>query len=338
VGRKNKNLTLGDVAKHAGYSASTASFVFQNNPVVAASTREKILASAKELGYVYNRRAASIRRERSDSVGVIVGGFSNPFFGQLTEAVERALSPEYTLIIGNSLDDTERQGRLISRFLESRVDGLIIVPSLSSTANDLESPIDLGVPTILMTRYLPGVAAPYFGIQDRKAGRDAATHLLAHGVESIAYFGGPADLFIRVARKEGVSDVALGAGIEFDELWSASTRVSSTDAYSTAKELLKTNNYPQAVVCHTDSIAIGLMRALHEHGVVVGQDIRLIGFDDIEAPFTVPALTSVSVDAREMGRLAADSLLKMMQNPSDEIGPSLFLEPKLVLRESCGPH
>ena len=336
--KKKANLTLSDVAKHAGYSVSTASFVFQNNPVVAASTREKILASAKELGYVYNRRAASVRNDRSQSIGIIVGGFSNPFFGRLIEAIEETLSPEYTVIIGNSLDDVGRQSALVSRFLENRVDGLLIVPSIDSLASDLALPIDLGVPVIALSRFLPGLEIPYFGLRDEIAGELAAKHLISHGVSSITYFGGPEQMFTRKGRKKGVMTLSERHGVKFDTKWCADTKISSDAAYQATAELLSDGEPPEGVVCHTDAIAIGLMRACHESGVEIGSEVRVIGFDDIEAPFSLPALTSVFVDASEMGRVAGESIRKVIEGVGDKNVLGQLFEPSLVLRNSCGDH
>ena len=336
--KKKGSLTLSDVAQHAGYSVSTASFVFQNNPVVAASTREKILASARELGYVYNRRAASVRSDRSQSIGIVVGGFSNPFFGLLIEAIEEALSPEYTVVIGNSLDDAERQSRLVSRFLENRVDGLMIVPSLDSNAEDLRLPVDLGIPVMVLSRFLPGLSIPYFGLQDETAGELAAGHLISHGVSSISYFGGPEQMFTRTGRKKGVVDQAKAHGVEFDKRWCADTKITSDAAYRIAKELLSTGSYPEGIVCHTDAIAIGLMRAFHERGVQIGSDVRVIGFDDIDAPFSLPALTSIFVDGKEMGKAASETLRQLVEGVDNKIATGQLFEPTLVLRDSCGTH
>jgi len=117
--------TLEDVAKRAGYSRSTASLVFRGSPLVAENTRRRVQDAANELGYVYNRRAASLRMQRSNTIGLLIAGLANPFFADLTEAIEAELGPlGYTLLLGNTLDDLHRQESLIRTLLEFRVDGL----------------------------------------------------------------------------------------------------------------------------------------------------------------------------------------------------------------------
>lgn len=335
-----RSVTLSDVANKAGFSRSTASLVFQDNPVVADSTREKVLAAAKELGYVYNRRAAAMRQSRTNSVGVVVGGFANPFFAILTESIEETLSPAgYSVLLGNTRDDSRRQERLISTLLENRVDGLVVVPAVGSDATSFESPVRLGVPLVTLTRFVPGASAPYFGIHDYQASRSAAEHLIKHGVRSVGYFGGPVDVFTRIDRERAVSDVAKENSVTYDPLWSAHTPTSSTGGYVEAMRLLETGPPPEGLVFHSDAIAMGAMRAFHEHGLSIGGSVKVIGFDDVEAaPYTVPSLTSVSVEADEMGRRASHLLISMMNSGTNGRSFKKLFEGHLVIRESCGNH
>lgn len=335
----SNGVTLADVAKTAGYSKSTASLVFQESPLVADRTRAKVLAAAQQLGYVYNRRAAAMRQQRSHSIGVVVGGFANPFFGLLSEAIERTLGPAgYSVLLGNTFDEPARQSRLIETFLENRVDGLMVVPAVGSDVTFLEPTRRMGVPVVVLTRFVAGADAPYFGADDVLAGRLAAEHLVSHGCDSLAYFGGPADVFTRVDRHDGVKGVANEREVKFDEVWSAHTITSSTSGYETARRLLQSGPLPQGIVCHSDAVAIGLMRACHEDGVEVGTDVRLIGFDDVEASsYVVPSLTSISVEVADLGRVASEAMLRMIGGGVAP-PPATIFAPELVLRESCGIH
>ena len=333
-------VTLADVAKAAGYSKSTASLVFQESPLVADTTRASVLAAAKRLGYVYNRRAAAMRRQESHSIGVVVGGFANPFFGLLSEAIERTLGPAgYSVLLGNTFDDPLRQVRLIEAFLENRVDGLMIVPAVGSDASFLDPVRRLGTPAVVLTRFISGGDATYFGADDVLAGRIAAEHLVrAHDCASLAYFGGPADVFTRVDRHASVQAVAREHDLTFDTAWSTHTITSSTSGYETARQLLSHAVPPEGIVCHSDAIAIGLMRACHERGLIVGRDVKIIGFDDVEAAaHVVPALSSISVEVAELGRAAAESILEMIRH-GEGAKRATFFAPELVIRESCGSH
>lgn len=332
--------TLEDVARAAGYSRSTASLVFQGSPLVAASTRERVLAAAEQLRYVYNRRAAGLRMQRSSTIGLLVAGFANPFFADLTEAIEEELGPSgYTLLLGNTLDDPQVQERLMRTLLEYRIDGLLIVPANGSRA-DVAAPLAaLGTPHVVLTRRLGDDAAPYVGLDDRSAGRLAAQHLHEHGCRRIAYFGGPENASTRAERQEGVMAECARAGIEFDEAWSTRTATSSTAGHVAAKERLEAGIAPpDGIVVHSDAIAFGLMRTLRDAGVRVGEDVRVIGFDDVEhARYWSPALTTISVNARRMGKVAVRMLLERIAHAGTPSEVQIF-EPELQIRESCGEH
>jgi len=330
-------VTLSDVARHAGYSRSTASLVFQESPLVAASTRDRVLAAAAELGYVYNRRAASLRMQRSNTIGLLIGGLSNPFFAELVESVEEELAPSgYTVLLGNTLDDPSRQEMLIRTLLEYRIDGLLVVPAVGATAG-FAAPLDrLGVPYIVLTRHVEGLESPYVGSDDRRAGQLAAEHLVAHGCSRFAYFGGPEHVYVRRERRAGFEEIVQQSGHELDERWSVTTRTASSAGYAAAAELLRERReIPDGMVCHSDAIAFGLMRAVQDAGLRVGEDVRVIGFDDVESARNwSPSLTSISVEAREMGHEAARRLVQAIATgrPAD----SLIFQPSLQVRESCG--
>lgn len=331
-------ITLMDVANKAGFSRSTASLVFQESPLVAESTRRRVLDAAQELGYVYNRGAASLRMQRSHTVGLLIPGLSNPFFADLVEAVEEEFGPlRYTVLLGNTLDDPVRQDALIRTLLEHRIDGLLVVPAIGSTSKFLEPLERLGVPHLVLTRHVNGVQAPYVGSNDRLAGRLAAEHLFSHGVQEIAYFGGPADVYTRVDRLSGVSEATEKAGAKLNKHWSVHTPTSSTAGFEITQQLLQEHRPPDGIVCHSDAIAFGLMRALKDKGMDVGRDVRVVGFDDVEhAKNWSPSLTSVSVASKRMGVEATRMLVSLMSDSSDLSAPDAIFKPELQIRESCG--
>jgi len=332
--------TLEDVARVAGYSRSTASLVFQGSPLVAASTRDRVLAAARQLHYVYNRRAAGLRMQRSNTIGLLISGLANPFFGDLTEAVEEELAPlGYTLLLGSTLDDRHRQEGLIRTLLEYRVDGLLLVPANGSPAEIVAPLASLTTPHVILTRRLDGAASPYVGSDDRTAGRLAAEHLRQHGCRRIAFFGGPEDASVRVERQEGVVTECARTGVEFDPTWTVRTTTSSTAGHVAAAELLQSGTpVPDGIVVHSDAIGFGLMRTLRDAGLRVGEDVRVIGFDDVEhARYWSPALSTISVNARRMGQVAVRMLLERIADPGTAAEVQIF-EPLLKVRESCGTH
>lgn len=331
-------ITLAHVAERAGFSRSTASLVFQESPLVADKTRARVLAAAEELGYVYNRHAAGLRTQKSNTIGLLITELSNPFFAGLVEAVEEELGPAgYTVLLGTTLDDPIRQAAFIRTLLEYRVDGLLVVPALGSTSDFTDSLDRLRVPHVLLTRQVDGLASSYVGSDNLAAGRMAAEHLLEHGVRDIAYLGGAANGFTRANRLRGVTEVAHANGLELNSRWSVESGISSTTGYDMASTLLADGPPPSAVICHSDAIAFGVMRALQDAGHTIGEEVRVIGFDDVaDAKNWSPSLTSIAVATRPIGRDAARLLVDQLQNGVGDAPRSVVFQPQLRLRESCG--
>ncbi|AYY12306.1 LacI family transcriptional regulator [Actinobacteria bacterium YIM 96077] len=334
---RSRRVTLMDVARHAGVSRATASLVLRESPLVAEPTRLKVRDAVRELGYVYNRGAASLRMRRSHTVGLVISGLANPFFADFIEGVERELRPAgYVAFLANTFDDPERQGMLIRTLLEHQIDGMLIVAAAGSSAEIGVPPEAVDIPYVLATRPVPGVAASYVGTDNRAGARMAVDHLLGHGARRIAYFGGPEDGAARMERQAAVAERLAESESDLDPAWTVPSPVSTTDGQHVARALVSSSAPPDAVIAHSDAIAFGVMRSLRDAGIEVGTRCRVVGFDDVEqARAWSPSLTSVSVKAATLGGRAAQMLLERIRAP--EIPPeSLVLEPQLVVRESCG--
>ncbi|WP_165368024.1 LacI family DNA-binding transcriptional regulator [Phytoactinopolyspora endophytica] len=331
-------MTLTDVAAHASVSRATASLVLRESPLVAENTRQRVLASVEALGYVYNRGAASLRMRRTNTVGLVISGLANPFFADLTEGVEEELRPAgYVVLLANTFDDPVHQDTLIRSMMEHQIDGLLIVAAVDSESDFVAPLRDMGVPHMLATRRIRGVEGSYVGPDDDAGARLATQHLLDHGARQIAYFGGPEHGVARIDRVAGMAALLEENTLEPELTWTVPSRVSSSEGYALASKLLKRHPPPEAVICHSDAIAFGLMRALRDADVEIGSACRVIGYDDIEhAQAWSPSLTSVSVAARTMGRRAARMLVERIETRGAAPDESLVLRPSLVVRESCG--
>jgi LacI family transcriptional regulator len=198
-------VTLMDVARHCGVSRATVSLVLNDSPLVAEATRARVQAAMSELGYVYNRAAASLRTHRSDAIGVVLTQITNPYFAEFATGLQDVLAGSGTVpLLGVSNEDRELQHRLMKSLVERNVDSIVLVPAHGTTATDL--PDLLGTPLVLMARRLPGADVDYVGAQNRDGGYAAAEHLYSHGCRSIAFFGGFADASAREERAAGVHD------------------------------------------------------------------------------------------------------------------------------------
>ena len=191
--RRRGRLTLRDLAKHADVSPATVSLVLRKSPLVAQATRERVLELMRTLGYVYNRGAASLRTQRTHTVGVAINELANPYFAELTAAIEHALNRSaIRYFLSNSAEDPARQDQFIDTMREYNVDGLIICPAEGTTARSLRRLIQFEMPCVQISRYVRDVALDFAGNDHRRGTFLATNHLISLGHQRIAMIGGNA--------------------------------------------------------------------------------------------------------------------------------------------------
>jgi len=330
-----KRITLLDIAADAGVSRATVSLVMRESPLVASPTRERVLLSAERLGYVYDRVAASLRSQRSVAVGIVVTSVGNPFFAEFTTGVESVLSDTGRLaILGQHSESLPTQERLLNQLLEYRVDGVILTAVHGTPASAIERLTRNGVNVVLCTRRVPGAVASYVGSDNEAGTREAAGHLLDHGVATVAFVGG-VDGSPRLERERGLSAGLLERGFDPSLLVSIPSPTTREGGYAATVELLRRATLPVGIQAYNDIVAFGVAAAVRDAGLVVGRDVALIGFDDIQASrFEQPPLTTVNSDAAGIGARAAELFMR----PRDERGDpvELITPARLVIRSSCG--
>lgn len=333
---KKQRVTLQQVAKHAGVSTATASLVVRNNPRISDKTREKVIQSIKELGYVYDRVAANLRSQSSNTVGVIITDISNKFFSEFLVGVNETLEQfGYTVLLGTTFDSLEKQDHLISTMLEHRVGGLILCPVSESKQETVNILNQLSIPTVLSVRELPEVKSDYVGIDYTEGTFMAINHLIKKGHKRISFLGGIQTSSTWIERMEGYRLAHHKAELNIDETLvvdSTPTREGGLDA---VLEVLRNPDPPTAIFCFNDLVAFGVMQGLRMKGFNPGQDIDIVGFDNIpETEIYHPPLTTVSSFPRLTGSEAANLLYQQMSNDIHD-QQRLILLPELVVRESA---
>jgi LacI family transcriptional regulator len=335
-GRRGR-LTLRDLAKHAEVSPATVSLVLRKSPLVAEATRERVMESMRTLGYVYNRGAASLRTQRTHTVGVAINELANPYFAELAAAIERALNRiGYSVFLSNSAEDPARQDQFIDTMREYNADGLIVCPAENTSARSLERLNQFGVPCVQISRYVADAAIDFAGNDHRRGTFLATEHLISLGHTRIAMIGGNQRSSTGVERREGYADALAAHGVPFDPDLVVSAPATREDGAEAIKTLLTRRDPPTAAACYNDLIAFGVMLGLRQIGREAGQDFAVAGCDDVtEAALWSPALTSVAIDTAAMGEAAAQLLL---QRIADHDAPrrEVVLEPRLVVRASSG--
>jgi len=331
-----KPATVIDIARHAGVSKSTVSFVLQGSPLVKAATRAKVAASIEALGYVYNRRAANLRGAPSNLVGMIINDLANPFFAEMAVGIERVFqSAGYVPFIANSAESPTRQADVLRLMREQGAAGLIMCPARGTTARQLDDLAEAGVPVVLVMRRIAGARVSSVVADSRGGARQATEHLLSLGHRRIAFFGGFGDMVAFAERSGGYRAALEAAGIEVDPSFIVEGMPSREGGRSAIGHALGMSSPPSAALCFNDVVALGAMDGLVHRGLQAGRDFALVGFDDIrEARFARPPLTTVAVDSQLLGERGAHQILKMIHGdarPVDYVG-----EVQLIVRATCG--
>lgn len=335
-------VTRDDVARLAGTSTAVVSYVINNGPrPVAPATRERVLAAIKELGYRPDRVAQAMASRRTDLIGMIVPDARQPFFAEMTHAVEQAASERGKMVlVGNTDYVDEREAHYLRAFLGMRVSGLILVSH--GLTDSAAAEIDAWDARVVLLHERPEAIDDVAVVTDDLGGAQLATrHLLEHGHAYVACVGGTAET---PTVGDPVSDHVEGwrramreAGRSVEgRLFEAP--YNRYDAYQMALELLARPDRPSAIFCSTDDQAIGILRAARELRIDVPGELAVAGFDDVkEAGLTDPPLTTVASDRPAMARAAVDLVLDDGLRVAGSRRERLKLFPsRLVVRQSCG--
>ncbi|MDN5001221.1 LacI family DNA-binding transcriptional regulator [Bradyrhizobium sp. GCM10027634] len=329
-------VTIVDVARRAGVSKSTVSLVLGGSSLVAEATRERVTEVMAELGYIYHRGAATLRGAKSGVLGMVINDLSNPFYVELAIGIEQACQGAgFVPFIANSAEDPVRQQEVIRSMREHGSAGLVLAPAIDTSVGDVKRLV-VGLPVVQVMRRLPGLKASLVAPENKEGARKATAHLIEQGHKRIAFVGGTTSLLVREERLSGYRLALEDAGIPLDASLVIETRTNYSGGGTAVPQLLNLRDPATAALCFNDVVAIGLIRALTQAGVAIGREFAVIGFDDIEeAKHMLPALTSVAVNARNLGSRAAQLLMR--QIASGNVEPENILCPaSLIIRSSCG--
>ncbi len=324
-----------DVADSLGVSRATVSLVMRDSPLVAVTTKAAVLHEADRLGYVYNRGAANLRTQRSDVIGLVMPDIVNPFVGEVSLGAQDVLDEYgFFVIIANTRDRLDAQRHIVRSLVEQRVAGLLTIPVLDTDAESEAELVRARLPVVLLTRDLPESGLPFVGPDDAAVARLGARHLVDHhACTTVAYFGGNAVAAPRIVRERAFRK-RVGSQAQIVEEWNLAFDAGLAEAYATASALLDAGPAPRGVQCHSDSVAYGLLRALHDHRLGV-DDCRVLGIDDLRQSATwIPSVSTIAVHPMELGRISARILLQQIGVP--DVVPGKPPSPQLVPRESCG--
>lgn len=335
----NKRPTSIDVAKLAGVSRTTVSFVLNNFPDsnISENTRQRVIEAARQLNYHPNASGRKLASGKSKMIGLvrlqsIEQVFNDAFLLQVFVGIEQAASKWGFHVLLKHLDHEKTDGysQLIT---ENHVDGIILSGPLQNDPELIQLHKE-GVPIILLGQ-MANTNIPFVDVNAEFGSKMAVDHLISCGHKRIAMItNAKMEYSSAQQRKSGYLKAIKNAKIKVDESLIKEGDFTPASGYEAMKDLLSLPPYPTAVFVASDVVAIGAIQAIKQAGLRIPQDIEIIGFDDVPmAEFYDPPLSTVRLPAFDLGRLAGDQLIKMILGNDTDL-PGVLLETELILRES----
>lgn len=334
-------VTLREVAHRAEVHPSTASRALNlaTRDLVNEDTAERVIRAAKELGYRPNSLARGLKTNKTFSIGMLLPDLTNPLFPPIVRGVEDTLAAaDYTVILGNTDNDAERELQLLASMRNRRVDGLILATAHRQTPA-IDELVDSEFPLILVNRTVDDHQVPSVTTDDHAGIGLAVQHLVELGHTRIAHVGGPQHLSTGLDRYQGFLSWMKIMGLDTDpQLVSFADWYHEDPGAKAFWSILDRRTDFTAVVAANDLIAIGCYDVLNDIGRSIGDDVSVVGYNDM--PFAdklSPPLTTVRIPHYQVGVRAADLMLELLDDANGSQPVSIKLTPSLVVRRSTGP-
>ncbi|MCW1300599.1 MAG: LacI family transcriptional regulator [Candidatus Parvarchaeota archaeon] len=331
-------LKLKDIAEKLHISTSSVSKALNGRFDVSNKTRDEVLKIANELGYIPNKSAVSLRKQKTYIMGVIVEDNSNPFWSEVLRWIEKELRGKgYHILFVNTNRDYKNELDAIDIFLQRRLDGLLIVP----TESDYEDLIELsnkGIKFVIMGRDIKNdklnVSMVY--TDDIYGGYIATKHLIEKGCKRIAFIGAQTYNSSSKLRFEGYKKALDESGlaldnslIKFNNNLQGSFLLEIEESYNCVFSLVKDGVHFDGIFSYNDVMAFGVLKALNELRISIPDNVKVIGYDDIlYSSIIFPKLTTVRTDKKLLGETAVSLLF-------DPDIKRVSLKGNLVIRETC---
>ncbi|HEY4025346.1 MAG TPA: LacI family DNA-binding transcriptional regulator [Candidatus Dormibacteraeota bacterium] len=328
--------TMRDVARVAGVSLATVSYVVNDGPrPVSAGSRSRVQAAIRELGY-------EVRRRRSETlvIGVVVPDATNLFFSRAVAGVQSALTAGgHHGLVASSNDDPATELELVRLLLRGRVDGLILTPS-GAVHEEVDRLPESGTPLVVMDREGGATTLHRVTMNNYDSAFKAVRLLVESGHRRIALLNGPERVDTARDRLRGYVDALRFAGLPELPQYVRSVPFSQEPGTQATRELLAMQTPPTALFSSSVVLTAGALTALRERGLRWPDDVAIVGFGDaIWAPMVTPPLTVVEQPAERLGATAAQLLLSTLREGGPRRGQRVVLESRLVLRDShWGPR
>lgn len=310
-------VTIKEMARQLNISKSTVSRALRDSSEISEKTKEKVVALAKSLNYFPNSVALSLRKNRTQTIAVMVPDIANRFYSSTIAGVEDiAYSRGYHTMIYQSYESFQREVAAVRHISERRIDGLVVaVSSESETFDHLIELQQQGIPVVLFDRVSDNFKSHKVRVDDYKGAFDATAHLIQQGCEKIAHIAGPEGISISRNRLDGYRDALKHYGVPVREEWILHTQITQEGGTNCTYQLMALKNRPDAIFAASDRITTGVHLALRQLGYRMPDEVAVIGFCDLGlASLLEPPISAVIQPSFSMGQQSVLLLLDLIES------------------------
>jgi len=298
----------------------------------------------EDQGYIYNALAAGLTRKRTATIGLIIPTITNPIFAIATKEIQNvARKRGYSILLGSTEYSYDTEFEAVSLFHEKRVDGIIFMGA-PGNHKSMEFVKKFKIPFVVTWEILEAKDVNFVAFDNIQSARQATDYLISLGHRRIAMITGPLkDTSRAYQRLEGYRQALAAHDLPRDESLIVQKNYTVEDGKEAMSRLLREKEIPTAVFCGNDILAYGAIAAVKEAGFIVGTDISIVGFDDLDiSRVTDPQLTTVQVPADRMGKMAGELLISLIEEKEEQQPQQYIIDCNLVIRQSAGnpslPH
>lgn len=335
------SVTIRDIAKKLNLSIAAVSRAMDGYPDISEETRHKVIETAKEMGYIPNRAARQLRRQKADAIGYILPSetprFADPFFSEFLSGLgdETALHP-FDLLVSIAPPGAEAEQTIYHTWIQSRkVDGFILdrIHLHDWRVRFLAEQV---VPFVGLELSLDGIDYPRVEVDNASSMTSVVAHLVQRNFRHIAFIGGPEQLVIQNERLKGYRLGLEEMHLAFAPELIVTSDMTGTGGYQATKRLLSIPDPPDAFICINDETAFGALHALRDLGVEIGKDVAVTGFDGVAASaHSDPPLTTLDIPVHEIAQKLVDLLAaELIHQPALE--RRIVYSPRLIKRLTTG--
>jgi len=336
---EKKKITIVDVAKKLGVSTSTVSRALQDHPTISQNTKKLVRKTVAELNYSPNSVAASLRKGKVNSIGVIIPKINSTFMSNCIYGIESVTYPAgYNLIICQSNENFEKEVHNIRTLIDSQVSGIML--SLSNETIDtehLKNVINKDIPLVMFDRVDESLGVDCVVNDDIEISKEVIVHLANQGYKKIAIISGPSHIYVYKNRLAGYINGLSQLNLEKNDEWIVKGIQTTQEAFEATNKLFQNSNTPDAIFCTSDTIALGAIQAVEKMGLKIPNDIGVVGYsNDIFSEIIKPSLTSVEQFPKDIGANAARIMLDLLKQEDtlQQVRKMVFIKPSLIIHKS----